>query len=175
MNAIRYSAEEKEKILEPFRIALKIEREGKKFLLEAAARSEHPAAKRTFEYLASQEDNHAEKIQKMYQAIADTGESIPMEEDAETPEEKIMGFNRRLAELKDDGRASAGDIEAYKTALEMEEDTEEFYRQKISETADENIRRIYEYFINEESAHSVMLRSCLDFMEDPASWFKEHK
>jgi len=171
----QYSDEEKENILEPFRIALKIEREGKKFLLEAAEKSEHPAAKRTFEYLASQEDNHAEKIQKMYQAISDTGESIPMEEDSESPEEKIAGFNRRLAELKDEVRATAGDIEAYKTALEMEEDTEEFYREKIKETDDPNIKRIYEYFISEESAHSVMLRSCLDFMEDPASWFKKHK
>ncbi len=175
MNAKRYSAEGKEKILEPFRIALKIEHEGKKFLLEAAAKSEHPAAKRTFEYLASQEDNHADKIQKMYQAISETGESIPMEEDSESPQEKIIFFNKRLAELKVDGSASAGDIEAYKTALEMEEDTEEFYRQKIKDTDDENVRRIYEYFINEENAHTVMLRSCLDFMEDPATWFKSHK
>jgi Mn-containing catalase len=175
MNAKSYSDENKEKILEPFRIALKIEREGKKFLLEAAESSEHPAAKRTFEYLASQEDNHAEKIQKMYQAISDTGESIPMEEDDETPEEKLVGFNRRLAELKGEMRASAGDIEAYKTALEMEQDTEEFYRQKIKDTDDPNIKQIYEYFINEESAHSVMLRSCLEFMEDPASWFKNQE
>lgn len=171
----QYTDEEKEKILEPFRIALKIEREGKKFLLEAAAKSEHPAAKRTFEFLASEEDIHAAKIQRMYQAIADSGESIDPDADEEESKEKIRKFNERLAELKDSVSASVRDVEAYKTALEMEEDTEQFYRDRIAETDDENIKQIYRYLIAEEEAHSVMLKSCMDFMESPSEWFKDRK
>lgn len=171
----KYTDEEKEKILEPFRIALKIEREGKKFLLEAAAKAEHPAAKRTFEFLASEEDIHAAKIQRLYQAIADTGESIDPDTDAGDAKEKIEKFNERMAELKDTVTASARDIEAYKTALEMEEDTEQFYRERIKETDDDNIKQIYRYLIAEEEAHSVMLKSCLDFMESPLQWFKTRK
>lgn len=167
----KYTAADKEKVLEPLRIALKIETEGKKFLLEAAERCERPVAKRTFTYLAEQEDLHYEKIQRMYQAITDTGESIDPEADETEAAQKIQEFNDRLAELKDTVEASAGDIEAYRTALEMEEDTELFYHEKIAETDDENIKQIYRYLIAEEKAHSIMLKSCLDFMDDPAAWF----
>ena len=169
----KYTGDEKEKILEPFRIAMKIEEEGKKFLLGAAAKTEHPVARRTFEFLASEEDEHKAKIQRLYQAIVDTGESIDPEADEGEAAQKIKDFNDRLAELKDAVEATASDIEAYKTALEMEEDTEQFYHDKIKETDDPNIRQIYRYLISEEKAHSVMLKSCLDFMEDPASWFSK--
>ncbi|MFQ5607660.1 MAG: ferritin family protein [Candidatus Zixiibacteriota bacterium] len=169
------TAQEKEKLLEPFKIALRIELEGKKFLSEAAEKSEHPAAKRTFEFLASEEDAHAAKIQRMYQAIAETGESIDPETDEEEAPQKIQEFNRRLAELKDTMKATDRDIEAYKAALEMEEDTEEFYRDRLNETDDANIKRIYRYLIAEERAHSIMLKSCLSFMESPSEWFKEQK
>lgn len=171
----KYTAEEKEKALEPLRIALQIETEGKKFLLEAAERCERPIAKRTFTYLAEQEDLHYEKIQRMYQAIAETGESIDPEADETEAAQKIRDFNDKLAELRDSVEASADDIEAYKTALEMEEDTEQFYQEKIGETDDENIKQIYRYLIAEEKAHSVMLQSCLNFMEDPSAWFITRK
>ena len=166
---------EREKILEPFRVALKLEREGKKFLLEAAAKSTHPVARRTFEYLASEEDIHAEKIQRLYQAIAETGESIDPDADESEAEGKVAEFNDRLAELKDSVKATAGDIEAYNTALEMEEDTEQFYHDRIAETDDPNIQRIYRYLIAEEKGHSAMLRSCLEFMEDPREWFVQRE
>ena len=167
----KYVGDEREKILEPFRIALQIEMEGKKFLLEAARKSEHPVARRTFEYLASEEDIHAAKIQRLHKAIADTGESIDPDADETESLQKIKEFNDCLASLKDAVRATAGDIEAYKTALEMEHDTEDFYHEKMADTDDENVRRIYRYLIAEERAHSVMLESCLLFLEDPTKWF----
>ena len=111
----------------------------------------------------------------MYQAIADSGESIDPDADEEESKEKIKKFNERLAELKDSVSASVRDIEAYKTALEMEEDTEQFYRDRIAETDDANIKQIYRYLIAEEEAHSVMLKSCMDFMESPSEWFKDRK
>ena len=171
----KYTGPEKEKILDPFRIALRIEIEGKRFLLSAAASAQHSVARRTFEYLASEEDTHAAKIQLMYQAIAETGDSIDAETDEREASHKIQRFNERLADLKDTVRATAGDIEAYKAALAMEQDTEDFYHEKIKETDDENIKRIYRYLIAEERAHSVMLESCLRFLEDPAAWFATHK
>lgn len=171
----KYPPEVRERILEPFRIALNIEREGKKFLLAAAAKTVHPVAKRTFEYLASEEDIHAAKIQRMYQAIADTGESIDPDADEGEAREKIKQFNQRLAKLKDSVKATDKDIEAYRTALEMEQDTEEFYIKKMSETDDENIKRIYRYLVSEEAAHTTMLRSCLSFLENPGAWFSERE
>ena len=171
----KYPPEIRERILEPFRIALNIEREGKKFLLEAAAKTAHPVAKRPFEDLASEEDIHAAKIQRMYQAIADTGESIDPDADAGEAREKIKQFNERLAELKDSVKATDRDIEAYRTALEMEQDTEEFYIEKMKETDDENIKRIYRYLVAEEAAHTTMLQSCLNFLENPGGWFDKRE
>lgn len=163
------------KLLEPFQIALTMERKGKKLFLEAAAGTTSRLARETFEYLAREEDKHIERIEKFRESLIDSdGKECPDTENS-TADDKLESFNLMLESLKDAYQSTSSDIEAYKMALEFESGTEEFYEQKLRETNDPKIRRFYQWLIEEETMHARLLKSCLRFVQDPAEWFRWRK
>ncbi|UCG60308.1 MAG: ferritin family protein [Candidatus Zixiibacteriota bacterium] len=162
-------------LLESFKIALALEREGKKLFREAAEKTRSRLARQTFEYLAAEEERHIERIEEFYNALSRSGGSdIPDTADS-TADEKLETFNRMLEELKDTYQSTSSDIEAYKMALDFETSTEDFYEENLKECQDAKIRKFYRWLIDEETMHSRLLRSCLRFVEDPAEWFRMRK
>ena len=162
-------------LLEPFRIALTLEQEGRKLFTEAAAKTSSKLARETFEYLAREEDKHIERIERFFDAMKRSGgEELPDTEDSKA-DEKLESFNLMLEGLKDAYESTSSDIEAYQMALEFESNTEDFYEKKLQESDDPKIRRFYEWLIEEETMHSRLLKSCLRFVEDPAEWFRWRK
>ncbi len=162
-------------LLEPFRIALQLEREGKQFFARAATETTSRLARQTFEFLAAEEDRHIEQIERFYRSLESSGVSdLPETEDSDA-EAKLADFNDRLSRLEEKYPATDDDIEAYRMALEFENGAEDFYRQKLDEADNPRIRKFYRWLIDEETMHSRLLKSCLNFAEDPAAWFKKHR
>ena len=163
------------KLLEPFQIALKLEKEGRELFLYAARTTKSKLARQTFEYLAREEDKHIEKIEKFYSALElSRGGEIPDIEDSQA-EEKLESFNQRLESIKDEYQVTTSDIEAYEMALQFESGTEEFYEEKLREAENPKIRRFYQWLMDEEQMHTRLLKSCLRFVENPAEWFAKRK
>jgi erythrin-vacuolar iron transport family protein len=159
-------------VLEPLKIALRLEQEGRLFFLDAASRVTSRAARQTFEFLAAEEEKHIRRIQEFYQTLElSEGRSVPVVEDSDAPR-RLSAFNDQLASLKDEIRPTISDVEAYRTALKFENGAEEFYQQQIEAAVDPNIRRFYRWLIHEEAMHAQVLNSCVRFAEDPATWFR---
>ncbi|MFQ6007684.1 MAG: ferritin family protein [Candidatus Zixiibacteriota bacterium] len=165
----------KQNILEPLRIARKLEQEGKQFFAQAAQSTASRLARRTFEFLAKEEDKHLEKIHRFYHSLEQSGGKECPDIEYTDPDSKLAMFNDKLAELKEEFKPTVTDIEAYRLALKFESGTEQFYTQKLSETDNPKIKKFYRWLIEEEKMHSRLLRSCLKFVEDPAEWFRSHK
>jgi rubrerythrin len=162
-------------ILEPFRIACKLEQEGKQFFTQVARTTESRLARQTFEFLAKEEDKHLEKIDRFYRSLEQSGgEDCPDIEDSDA-EAKLSAFNEKLAQLKHEIKPNVSDIEAYRLALKFENGAEDFYAQKSNETDNPKIKKFYLWLIEEEKMHSRLLKSCLRFVEDPVAWFKSRK
>lgn len=162
-------------ILEPFRIALKLEREGKQFFIDAAASTKSRLARQTFEFLAGEEDRHIAKIEEFYRSleISDGKEPIDMEDS--DADQKLSAFNEMLANLKDEKDVLDSDIKAYEYALKFENGAEELYEEQMNNATDPRIKKFYKWLIDEESMHSRLLTSCLKFAEDPTAWFEKRK
>lgn len=166
---------EKNDVLEPFRIARKLEEEGKRFFAQTARQTQSRLARQTFEFLANEEDKHIEKIDKFYRSLESScGAECPDVEDSDA-EAKLAAFNDKLAKLKDEFKTTVTDIEAYRLALKFENGAEEFYMQKMTEADNPKIKKFYRWLIDEEKMHSRLLKSCLKFAEDPVEWFKKYK
>ena len=162
-------------ILEPFRIALRLEEEGKAFFEEAARKAQSNQVRQTFEFLAAEEIKHIDKIERFYKSLEiSDGKDVPDIEDSDA-DRKLADFNDRLANLKDEVKPSVSDVEAYEVALKFENGAEEFYEQKMNEADDPRMKRFYKWLIDEETMHARLLRSCLNFAKDPAAWFENHK
>ncbi len=162
-------------ILEPLRIALKLEREGKQFFLDTAGSTRSKIARQTFEYLAKEEDKHIDHIQKMYESVEGSQGKDLLDAGVSDADRKLAEFNSRLAGLRDEFKGSSDDSAAYHMALKFENGAEEFYEKMMKESDDPRVKKFYKWLIEEESMHSRLLRSCLKFVEDPAVWFKSHK
>jgi len=162
-------------VLEPLRIALKLEQEGKQFFLDAAGSTHSKLARQTFEFLAKEEDKHIEHIQRMYESIEGSQGRDLLDAGVSDADRKLAAFNERLADLRDEFKGNDDDITAYNMALKFENGAEEFYEEKMDECEDPRVKKFYKWLIEEETMHSRLLKSCLKFVEDPAVWFKSHK
>ncbi len=164
-----------EKILEPFRIARKLEEEGRAFFQEAANKASSKLVKETFEFLCREEDKHIAKLDSVYKALElSDGKELPDTEDSKA-DEILAEFNQKLSELRDKISHSVSDIEAYEVALKFENGAEDFYELKMNEATDPRIKRFYKWLIDEEMMHARILRSCIMFANDPTEWFKKHR
>lgn len=167
--------DDKNKLIEPLKIALSLEYEGKQLFMKAAQETQSKLAKQTFEFLAAEEDKHIGNIERFYKSMEDSdGHEIPDIEDSDA-DEKLESFNLKLEKIKDDFKATSTDIEAYQLAMKFENGAEEFYQEKFDEANDPRIKKFYKWLIDEESMHSRLLNSCLKFVEDPAEWFRNRK
>ena len=165
----------KEDILEPFRIALKLEEEGREYFLKAARETQSRLARQTFEFLAKEEDRHIENIQSFFKALQDEeNEDLPEVEESQS-EQKLEAFNQRLDKLQSEFKPSASDMDAYRYALEFENGAEDFYQEILDKSNDARVRKFYQWLIDEEKMHGRLLKSCLRFVEDPADWFQRRK
>ena len=92
---------DKPDILEPFRIARRLETEGRAFFEEAARKAESDLVRQTFQFLAAEEIRHIEKIDKFVRSLEiSEGREVPEIEDSNA-EAKLAEFNNRLAALRD--------------------------------------------------------------------------
>jgi len=165
----------REDLLEPLKTALQLEIEGRSFFVEAARKVTGQQARRTFEFLAAEEDKHIEHIRRFYESIEKGDISTPPGLDETDAERNLAAFNERLAELKDELEPTATDIEAYEYALRFENGAEDFYREKMDEAGIPEVKQFYAWLIGEEELHSKVLESCLQFARDPAAWFRDRE
>lgn len=160
-------------LLEPLSVAIGLEEEGKKIFKEAAAKVSGKHARTTFEFLVAEEDRHIERIRHFYESIQKSGQDNLPETAESDADSRLIAFNRKMAELRDEIEPSASDIEAYKFALQFENGAEEFYQEQLEKTGNPQVQQFYRWLIHEEEMHGKLLTSCLRFAEDPAVWFRE--
>ncbi|MCP4756993.1 MAG: ferritin family protein, partial [Proteobacteria bacterium] len=161
--------------LEPLKTALKLEIEGRSFFVEAARKVTGQQTRRTFEFLAAEEDKHILHIRRFYESIEKGDISRPPGLDETAAERNLVVFDKMLADLKDELQPTATDIEAYEYALKFENGAEDFYREKMNESDNSEVKQFYQWLIGEEELHSKVLESCLKFARDPAAWFKDRE
>jgi len=163
-----------DKLLEPLRIALRMEAEGRNTFVEAARRASGRHARQTFEFLTAEEDRHIEKIKRFYESLLNQTPPEPSELSVHGIDDKLDQFDRQLAALKGEMQPARSDIEAFRFALSFENGAEAFYRKQIETTDNERVREFYRWLVQEEELHGRVLTSCLLFVEDPAAWYRRH-
>jgi rubrerythrin len=167
-------SQSKANILEPLKVALALEEEGRKFFAEAAARVRNAHARQTLEFLAAEETKHIERIKEFHRSI-ESGTEAPKIAPSESISQRVMAFNDHLATLRAEIHASASDVEAYTMAVKFENGAADFYRQQMEASSEPPVRAFYQWLIEEESLHSEVLSSCLLFIQDPTGWFRQRQ
>ena len=165
-----------DKILPMFSAALEMEAQGKSFYRKAHAECTYASGKEIFKHLMEDEDNHAAKIKALHKAIS-AGGGWTLARDKNTHAEKdVVRIFRKLA--KRHGKAitaTAGDIEALDTGLELERQSIEFYGNHLKKATDPAEREFLGAMVAEEKTHHTVLEDMKFYLTDPASWLLERE
>jgi rubrerythrin len=164
---------DQDSLLEPLRVALQMESEGRQLFLEAARRASGRHARQTFEFLAAEEERHIGRIRDFYASIERRGKPDESYRPDPAPGKRLDEFEAGLTRLLHELKPTQSDVEAFRFAIRFENGAEDFYRRQIETTENEHVCNFYRWLVAEEEIHAQVLASCLEFAEDPAAWFKK--
>jgi rubrerythrin len=146
--------------------ALDFEKKGRKLYEEAAAATQNEIVKKTFSYLASQEDFHVQEIRKYMD-----GNGIELSGDQQHQTREF--FMTTVEEYKHRTSLSKDDIQAHETALELEKQSHDFYRQQYVLSKEPELKQFFEFLMKQEKAHYELVDKTLQFIRDPVAFFQK--
>jgi rubrerythrin len=167
--------EQVEKITQALETALQMEIEGKEFYHKAGQSSDNVLVKNLFQQLVKEEDKHILKINEIYNAIKSRAE-WPDQETSFKHEKSLRSVFREAIENMDrEVKASSSELEALKTAMNMEDKGYSFYKSRDEEAASSAEKSFYRALTAEEREHYLNLLDSYEYLADPQAWFTKHE
>ena len=167
---------EQDSTLGGLKLAIQMEIDGKKFYLKASDESGNELGKKLFQKLAAEEDVHRSNFERIFEAISSKSgwpkiNFVP---------DKGRGLRTIFADAKDkmgtDIKAASTELDAIKTAMDMESKSYDLYKSQSKEATYSTQRKFFEAVAVEERHHHLILLDYYEYVKDPSAWFvsKEH-
>lgn len=154
-----------------FEFAMKMEKDGQHFYESESAKAGHPALKKIWLQLASDEIKHYEIFRKLRDG--EIQEASQMAKLGTDILKRVQTVFEKAA--KETSGFSFGDdvIAAWNKAQQLEVETEKFYRQKEQEESKPEVKKAFHLLANEEQKHVHLIEHVLDFLHQPKSWLED--
>lgn len=162
--------EETRMAVERLEMAMEIEREGRKFYLDAAERTEDDKGKVMWRSLARQEALHIEYLSNARRALVEKGQwaSFGMEGVRFLSQQEIPRIFPETAEGKVE---PAGDeLAALQTGIEMEIRSRDLYEDLAEKTENHQGKDMYEKLARWEETHRQILQAGHDYLKKTGFW-----
>jgi len=159
------------------REAIQMEVDGEEFYRQASRRSSNKLAREIFQNLADEEDEHRRKFEEIYEALK-RGQDWPDVELSASKGERLKSiFAQATEERGSKIRVASSELEAIKTAIDMEVKSYDFYRSRSEKSAFLLEKRFYHALAGEERAHHLALLDSYEYLTSPEGWFvaREHR
>ncbi len=167
---------EQARTIKVLQLAVQMETDGKEFYQKASRKSSNKLAKELFNELASQEDVHRKKFVEIYEALK-RGKNWPDVGSPPAKGERIKSlFAEATRSLGSKFEVAESELEAIKTAMDMEIRSYNLYHSRSSESTLPVEKQFYKTLAGEERGHHLALLDSYEYLSDPAGWFtkKEH-
>ncbi len=150
--------------------ALQMEIQGQEFYHKAGQKSDNPLAKDLFKHLVEEENVHIRKINEIYQGIK-SRVGWPDEETIFKHERSLRSvFKEAIENLGMEVKVSSSEIEALKTAMDMEDESYSYYKSRAEEAASSAEKSFYKALTGEERGHYLTLLDSYEYLTDPQGW-----
>jgi rubrerythrin len=167
---------ERNSALKALETAIHMELDGRQFYLEAGRSSKNELGRQLFESLAAEEDIHRKRFEEIYQAIRgrQNWPSPPLSHDHSLDLKTI--FAQAVGRISGDTKAAASELEAVQIAMEKENSSYDFYKERASKAGYKAEKEYYQALAAEERHHYLVLVDYQEYLSDPVTWFtnKEH-
>ena len=157
---------------EALALAIEMENKGHGFYKQTAEKATDEMTKKVFEFLANEELKHITTIKRFYEAeIAGTTTDFKSVLGEETPEKAKQAIVKLFEGLNKKAPVDKPDLEAYKFSRDFEKNGEKFYRQAVDKSTEPNVKKLFEFLVEEEVRHFQMIDDSIAFLENPEEWF----
>jgi rubrerythrin len=167
---------EQEKTIEGLQTAIRMEIDGKKYYQQMSNSGGNELGVKLFKQLAVEEDYHRQKFESIFKAIQAKKGWPEVEFSGDKGKAISSIFAEASAKLSQRAKAPLSELQAVQKAMEMENKTRDFYKERAEKGAFETEKKYYEILAGEESAHHAVLLDYYEYIKDPVGWFtvKEH-
>ena len=161
---------------EALRLAIQMESEARKFYLEASKNCGNEPGKKLFRSLAREEAAHRRDFAKIYEAVRTRYAWPEIEIISRKTRRKSLELTGITQEMCDLTRPEESELEAVKTAIQMENESYDYYQKQLVHAGYPGEKEFYTAISAAENAHRLALVDYLEFLTDPAAYFvsKEH-
>ncbi|MBN1862542.1 MAG: ferritin family protein [Dehalococcoidales bacterium] len=164
---------EQDRTLEALQVAIQMEIDGKEFYLKASRESGNEMGKKLLASLAAEEDLHRQTFEEIYRSLKDKKgwPETRLESDGGAGLRTI--FARATA---DSGvKAQASELDAVKTAMDMENKTYDYYQAQSQTASYGGEKEFYRALMAQERGHYLVLLDYYEYLKDPAGWFVQQE
>jgi rubrerythrin len=170
-------AGEQQTTIAALKTSIQMEIDGKEFYVKSSQASANELGKQLLKRLSEEEDIHRKVFERIYKNIsADKGwPDTKVEFDSGKHLRTI--FARATEAMSADAKMIPTETGAIETAMEMENETYDFYKKRSGRSNFSGEKEFYEAIAAQEKEHHRILQDYYEFLQDPAAWFKvkEHQ
>jgi rubrerythrin len=164
-------SQEQEATLAGLEVALKMEEDGKEFYLKAAKANWNQMGKKVMEELAAEEDIHRDVFLRIYKEIKTKNKWPDTRFTSHTAEKLKTIFRKAIENADKDFIAMPEAIDAFKTAINMENKTVDYYQERRDKASYKGEQQLYDKLVMQERGHALVLEDYLEFLTDPVSYY----
>jgi len=136
--------------------AILLETKGKMFYKTVAEKCESPSAKRIFEMMADEEDEHIRFLKNQFLSYTKKHSFFKPEAHHENPEETVV-LKVLTDKVKKEINAASFEAAAISSAIDFEMNAVRLYKSRAKEATDPNERELYKILAAWEAEHSKLL------------------
>ncbi len=167
---------EQNKTLQALQVAIQMELDGKEFYLKASQGSGNEMGRELLASLAGEEDVHRQQFEEIYRALRDKKGWPDTDFKPDGGKSLRTIFAVVMKETAPEVKVQATELDAVKTAMDMENKTYDYYREQSQVATYDGERDFYQALMAQEREHYLVLVDYYEYLKDPAGWFvqKEH-
>jgi rubrerythrin len=153
--------------------AIQMEIDGKKYYTQIAEASKNELGKKMLTQLAVEEDIHRKVFEGIYRRVSVKKGWPTTKIDPKGIIRLKTIFSEATRSAKKDMQVVSTEITAVATAMEMENKTYDFYKERSGKATYPGEKELYEEIAAQEKEHHRILLDYYEFLKDPAHWYVE--
>ncbi len=156
-------------LAEAIKMAIDLEKNGRKFYQQAADKTESESGKKIFKMLAHEEMLHLATFEKMLKSMDKTVDWREMIK-GYPQARQVPVFDKK--EKPDQVRkVSTDELEALRIAMKQEREAIEFFDKVMAQAEDETTKKIFDFVREQEVYHYDLLQAEYDYINHTGFWF----
>jgi len=167
---------EQDRTLKALQTAIQMEIDGKEYYLKASQQSGNELGKKLLKTLAAEEDIHRQTFERIYNTIRKENDWPKTDFQPDGGRNLRTIFAQAAGQGGSKAKAATSELDAVKKAMDMENETYDFYKQREKQSTHAAEREFYQALSAQEKEHHLILLDYYEYLKDPAAWFveKEH-